>query len=152
MSAARILSAALLVFCGWCAGDAVQAKIAAHEKALRASAELLRRVKQETAYRQLDLAALAAALRREGVLPQGSGALQALEPPPELTKPEAECFKECVSGLGHAPAAQECERLEVYILRFEAFVRTAQEQTAQSAALTRRIGLAAGAAAALFIL
>lgn len=151
MSGLRILGALALVGCGWCTGGAVQAKIAAHEAALRRCIELLRRVRQEVAYRRTDLGVLSEELQREGLLPPGS-ALQTLAAPPELAKPEAACFAACFSQLGRAGAQQECERLDYYAQRLEAYLRAAQSRTQSAAALCRRLGLAAGAVLALLFL
>lgn len=151
MSAFRLVGALLLVCCGWCAGDAVQARYAKREKALRGTVELLRRVRQEVAYRRADFGGLCRQLRAEKLLPDNSCTLQNLPPPPQLTRQEAACFIECVAGLGRAGAQQECERLDYYISRFEAFLAAAQRQTQSSAALSHRLGLAAGAVLALLL-
>lgn len=151
MTALRLAGAALLVGCGWCAGDAAQSCLAAHEDALRRCVELLHRIRQEVAYRRADLSCLYEELRREGFALSGES-LQSLAPPPALTKDEASCFSECVSGLGRASARQECERLDYYLQRFEEYLRAAQGRTQSGAALTRRLGLAAGAVAALLFI
>ena len=77
---------------------------------------------------------------------------QNLSPPESFSAQEAACFRACVSGLGRTEAVQECERLRLYILRFEAF-RAESGQLAQTrVSLSRRLGLGAGLAAAIFFL
>lgn len=150
MSLLRVLGALLLVGCGWCAGGAAQAKLTAHEAALRSMVELLQRIRQEVAYRRQDLGCLYTQLQREGVLPpQTGGALQTLAAPAPLTRQEAACFTACMAGLGHVDAQQECERLDYYIARFAQFLAAAQTQAQARAALSRKLGLAAGAMLAL---
>lgn len=151
MSAARAVGALLLVVSGWCAGGAVQASLTAHEDELRRALELLRRVQSEIGYRRADLDSIAEQLRREGMLPPQTGALRSLAPPPTFSRREAECFAECVAGLGRAPAEAECERLGHYIRRFEEYLSEASDRARRCAPLTRRLGLAAGAVAALMV-
>lgn len=152
MSALRAAAALLLVGCGWCAGGAVQARLAAHENALRRTLALLRRIRREVAFSHADLGALCARLKQEGEWTVRAASLQTLAPPPELTQSEGECFTECMAGLGRAAAPKECERLDGFIARFEEYLEEARRQTQAKAPLTRRLGLAAGALAALFIL
>lgn len=52
------------------------------------------------------------------------------------------CFEQCFSGLGQCEAAQECERLDYYTARFEAFLQQAQQEAAACAGLSCRLGLA----------
>lgn len=151
MNALRFAGALLFVGCGWCAGSAVQARLTAHENALRATAELLQRIRQEVAYRRADFDSLCRQLASEGLVPPGSR-LQELAPPPALSKEEHACFQECVSGLGRASAQQECERLDYYIQRFEVFLQVARQQTQSKAVLSRKLGLAAGIVLALLFL
>ena len=152
-TALRLLGAALLLGCGWCVGDAVQARADAHAGALRQVLRLLERVRQEIAYRRADLNLLYRRLVREGLVPGGADAsLQTLAPPAALAAAEAACLAECLAGLGHAAAAQECERLEYYIARFKSFLQQAEARAAAQAALSRRLGLAAGAVLALLFL
>lgn len=151
MSALRLAGALLFICCGWCAGDAVQGRYLKREAALRGTVELLRRVRQEVAYHRADLSALCRRLYAEKLLPADNCTLQNLPPPLQLTGQEAACFEECFSGLGRAGAQQECERLDYYIGRFEVFLAAAQRQTQSCAALSRRLGLAAGAVLALML-
>ena len=58
----------------------------------------------------------------------------------------------CFAGLGQSEAAQECERLDYYSARFEAFLHQAQQKAASGQGLPCRLGLAAGAVAALILL
>lgn len=152
MSLLRAAAALVLVCGGWCAGEAWQTRLAAHEAAVRDTLALLQRVRQEIAYRREDLYALAEQLRCEGLLPPQSASLQTLAPPLALTRQEAACFAECFAGLGRSAAQAECERLELYICRFEAFLAAAAQRSRAGAALSRRLGLAAGAVLALLVL
>lgn len=142
----------MFVGCGWCAGAAGAAKLTAHERALENTAALLRRIRQEIAYRRADLGGLCAALRAEGLIGPECAALCSLPAPPQLTKSEAECFAECVSALGRAGAEQECERLDYYIARFDAFLSAARLRAQSQTVLYRKLGLAAGAVAALLFI
>lgn len=152
MSALRLVGAVLLVCSGWCAGAGFGARLAAHEAALRRTVGLLRRITQEIGCRRAELGSLYTRLCREGLL-QGSagGTLQTLTAPPQLTAQEAECFLECMSGLGRTGAEQECERLGYYTARFEAFLSEAERQTQARAVLGRKLCLAAGAVLALLL-
>ena len=78
--------------------------------------------------------------------------LQALAPPASFRAEERLCFEQCFSGLGQCEAAQECERLDYYTARFEAFLQQAQQEAAACAGLSCRLGLAAGAVLALIFL
>lgn len=151
MSGLRALGALLLIGCGGCAGSAWQARLKARTDALRQTVRLLRRVRQEVAYRRTDFARLAQTLCREGILPPGA-VLQGLAPPPALRREEAACFAECFGGLGRSGAEQECARLDYYIGRFEEFTGEAQRAAAAQAGLACRLGLAAGAVLALLFL
>ena len=71
--------------------------------------------------------------------------LQALAPPASFRAEERLCFEQCFSGLGQCEAAQECERLDYYTARFEAFLQQAQQEAAACAGLSCRLGFAAGA-------
>ena len=143
----------LLPFCGWLAGDLVQSRRNERLDALQQTIALLQRIRQEILYRRADLQALYRQLCREGILPETAATLQqtpALSA--ALTPEEQRCFRECMDGLGRTEAVQECERLRLYILRFEAF-RAASGQLAQTrVSLSRRLGLGAGLAAAIFFL
>ena len=117
-----------------------------------ALSQQLRRLEQEISCRRAELGLLYRTLCREGLLSPEAGRFQNLSPPESFSAQEAACFRACVSGLGRTEAVQECERLRLYILRFEAF-RAESGQLAQTrVSLSRRLGLGAGLAAAIFFL
>ena len=132
------MGAALLPLCGWLTGAALQAGKEQHILQLRHTVELLRRIRQEVAYRRPDMELLCRCLMQEGLL----------TPAEKLQL----CFEQCFSGLGQCEAAQECERLDYYTARFEAFLQQAQQEAAACAGLSCRLGLAAGAVLALILL
>ena len=144
----------LLPLCGWLTGAALQAGKEQHILQLRHTVELLRRIRQEVAYHRPDMELLCRCLTREDLLEDLEPAekLQALAPPASFRAEERLCFEQCFSGLGQCEAAQECERLDYYIARFEAFLQQAQQEAAACAGLTCRLGLAAGAVLALIFL
>lgn len=152
MMGLRAAGAVLLVVCGWLAGDAVQAGCRAHVQALRWAVWLVQRLRQEIAYRQADLGSLYRQLCREDpdLPPQGS--LAELPLPQALTRREQDTLAECLSGLGRTTAEQECERLDYYRLRLEEALAEADRQEKARAALTHRLGLAAGAVLALWLI
>ena len=143
----------LLPLCGWLAGDAVQAKTTMHLTALQHTIELLQRIRQEIQYRRADLQSLYRQLCREGLLAQThGGTLQQLPAPERLSAAERACFIECFDGLGHAEAAQECERLGYYTARSEDYLQQARRTAQQQAGLPHRLGLAGGMMLALLFL
>ena len=148
------VGAMLLPLCGWLTGAALQAGKEQHILQLRHTVELLRRIRQEVAYHRPDMELLCRCLTREDLLEDLEPAekLQALAPPASFRAEERLCFEQCFSGLGQCEAAQECERLDYYIARFEAFLQQAQQEAAACAGLTCRLGLAAGAVLALIFL
>lgn len=148
------VGAALLPLCGWLTGAALQAGKEQHILQLRHTVELLRRIRQEVAYRRPDMELLCRCLIQEKLLEDLTPAekLQALAPPESFRAEEKLCFEQCFSGLGQSEAAQECERLDYYIARFEAFLQQAQQEAAACAGLPCRLGLAAGAVLALIFL
>ena len=89
-------AAALLLLCGWLTGSAFQVRTEQHILQLQRTVELLQRIRQEIAYRRLDL--------------------------------------------------------DYYSARFEAFLHQAQQKAASGQGLPCRLGLAAGAVAALILL
>ena len=145
------MGAALLPLCGWLTGAALQAGKEQHILQLRHTVELLRRIRQEVAYRRPDMELLCRCLIQEGLLTPAEK-LQALAPPASFRTEERLCFEQCFSGLGQCEAAQECERLDYYTARFEAFLQQAQQEAAACAGLSCRLGLAAGAVLALIFL
>ena len=147
-------AAALLLLCGWLTGSAFQVRTEQHILQLRHTVELLRRIRQEVAYRRPDMELLCRCLIQEGLLEDLTPAekLQALAPPASFHAEERLCFEQCFSGLGQCEAAQECERLDYYTARFEAFLQQARQEAAACAGLSCRLGLAAGAVLALIFL
>ena len=149
----RGFSLLLIPLCGWLAGDAVQAKTTLHLAALQRTIELLQRIRQEIAYRRLDLEQLQRCLVQEKLLESDAAPkLQEIPAPERFDDAERLCFEQCFAGLGQSEAAQECERLDYYSARFEAFLHQAQQKAASGQGLPCRLGLAAGAVAALILL
>ena len=148
------VGAALLPLCGWLTGTALQAGKEQHILQLRHTVELLWRIRQEVAYRRPDMELLCRCLIQEELLEDMVPAekLQDLAPPESFRAEERLCIKQCFSGLGQCEAAQECERLDYYIARFEAFLQQVQQEAAACAGLSCRLGLAAGAVLALIFL
>lgn len=62
------MGAALLPLCGWLTGAALQAGKEQHILQLRHTVELLRRIRQEVAYRRPDMELLCRCLIQEGLL------------------------------------------------------------------------------------
>lgn len=150
MRTLRFVCALFWLGCGWCAGDVACQNARRHLTALEETLLLLQRVRQEIGYRRTDLAVLFRRLEGEGLVAGES--FQALCPPPGLTRPEVTCYIECFSGLGHTEAVQECQRLAFYQERFTAFLRQAQEHARPQLELSRKLGFAAGLAAAVLCL
>lgn len=155
MSLLRLVGACFWVVCGWFGGDCFCVQTQTHLDELDKTIELLRRLKQEISCRRTDLNLLYPALRREKALdfcPSPAESFQTLPAPVSFSKAERICFQECFSGLGHAEAAQECDRLELYLQRFTQFRSTAEKAAQTRFALARRLGLGAGLAAAILFL
>mgnify|MGYP003272141688 FL=1 len=115
--------------------------------------ELLQRIRQEIAYRRLDLEQLQRCLVQEKLLESDAAPkLQEIPAPERFDDAERLCFEQCFAGFGQSEAAQECERLDYYSARFEAFLHQAQQKAASMQGLPCRLGLAAGAVAALILL
>ena len=114
--------------------------------------ELLQRIRQEIAYRRLDLEQLQRCLVQEKLLESDAAPkLQEIPVPERFDDAERLCFEQCFAGFGQSEAAQECERLDYYSARFEAFLHQAQQKAASGQGLPCRLGLAAGAVAALIL-
>ena len=146
-------AAALLLLCGWLTGSAFQARTEQHILQLQRTVELLQRIRQEIAYRRLDLEQLQRCLVQEKLLESDAAQkLQEIPAPERFDDAERLCFEQCFAGLGQSEAAQECERLDYYSARFEAFLHQAQQKAASGQGLPCRLGLAAGAVAALILL
>ena len=122
-------AAALLLLCGWLTGSAFQARTEQH------ILQLQRCLVQEK-------------LLESDAAPK----LQEIPAPERFDDAERLCFEQCFAGLGQSEAAQECERLDYYSARFEAFLHQAQQKAASGQGLPCRLGLAAGAVAALILL
>ena len=69
-----------------------------------------------------------------------------------LKADEAACLTECLAALGRADAGQECARLDYYRERLDGYLDRAEEEERRSAAIDRRLGLAAGAVLGLLAL
>lgn len=146
-------AAALLLLCGWLTGSAFQVRTEQHILQLQRTVELLQRIRQEIAYRRLDLEQLQRCLMQEKMLESDAAPkLQEIPAPESFDDAERLCFEQCFAGLGQSEAAQECERLDYYSARFEAFLHQAQQKAASGQGLPCRLGLAAGAVAALILL
>ena len=146
-------AAALLLLCGWLTGSAFQVRTEQHILQLQRTVELLQRIRQEIAYRRLDLEQLQRCLVQEKLLESDAAPkLQEIPAPERFDDAERLCFEQCFAGLGQSEAAQECERLDYYSARFEAFLHQAQQKAASRQGLPCRLGLAAGAVAALILL
>ena len=137
-------AAALLLLCGWLTGSAFQVRTEQHILQLQRTVELLQRIRQEIAYRRLDLEKLLESDEAQK--------LQEIPAPERFDDAERLCFEQCFAGFGQSEAAQECERLDYYSARFEAFLHQAQQKAASGQGLPCRLGLAAGAVAALILL
>ena len=146
-------AAALLLLCGWLTGSAFQVRTEQHILQLQRTVELLQRIRQEIAYRRLDLEQLQRCLVQEKLLESDAAPkLQEIPAPERFDDAERLCFEQCFAGLGQSEAAQDCERLDYYSARFEAFLHQAQQKAASRQGLPCRLGLAAGAVAALILL
>ena len=129
-------AAALLLLCGWLTGSAFQARTEQHILQLQRTVEQLQRC-----------------LVQEKLLESDEvQKLQEIQAPERFDDAERLCFEQCFAGLGQSEAAQECERLDYYSARFEAFLHQAQQKAASGQGLPCRLGLAAGAVAALILL
>jgi hypothetical protein len=167
LSVVRLLlrgcGAALLTFCGWYAGLLHQRGVRTHRMELEQAERLLLRIRQEIEYRHRALDELYRELVAEGNLacfvpqnPQNQDAanasFHALRPPPSFSAEEKACFAECMAGLGHTEARQECDRLNFYVGQFAQFRLRAEEAERKAAALDRKLGFAGGAVLALLLL
>lgn len=151
----RLIGAALLPLGGWLAGDIFLQKAREHIRALEWTVELLQRIRQEIEFRRADLCQIDRKLHQEGFFsgrPEHQ-CLQELSAPEALSLEEKQCFRACLSGIGRqTEAAQECERLREYIMRFQEFLQRASRTLQSQAGLPHRLGLAAGAILALALI
>lgn len=126
-------AAALLLLCGWLTGSAFQARTEQHILQLQRTVELLQRIRQEIAYRRLDLEQLQRCLVQEKLLESDAAPkLQEIPAPERFDDAERLCFEQCFAGFGQSEAAQQ--------------------KAASMQGLPCRLGLAAGAVAALILL
>lgn len=151
MNFLRCAGVLLLPLCGWLAGNTARQKTMQHLAMLERTIVLLQRIRQEILFRRADLTGLYAHLCQEEtfLLQKGAGSFQTAAPPQELTEAERRCLQECLQGLGKTEAAQEVQRLEYYIDRFQTFLRDSQCRAQQQGTLPDKIGLSAGAVLAL---
>lgn len=152
MSLLRMVGACFWVGCGWLSGDWICVRVQQHLEDLDKTLQLLQRLEQEISCRRAELEPLYRTLCREGLLSPEAGCFQNLFAPESFSAQETACFRACVSGLGRTEAVQECERLRLYILRFEAFRAESGRLAQTRVSLSRRLGLGAGLAAAIFFL
>lgn len=153
MNFLRIFCAAFWMGCGWCAGDAACLRTRRHLAALEQTLLLLERVRQEISFRHTDLGVLRRRLIQDGMLPESSGTeANSFDPPVGLNQLEKACFAECFSGIGRTEAEQECQRLALYQKRFTSFLEQARECARPQLELNRKLGIAAGLAAAILCL
>lgn len=148
MKLLRIFCAIFWIGCGWCAGDAASLRTRRHLAALEQTLLLLERVRQEIGLRRTDLRTLHRRLIQDALLPEATGFC----PPPGLNRQEKACFVECFSGIGRTEAEQECQRLALYQERFTSFLEQARESARPQLELDRKLGIAAGLAAAILCL
>ena len=153
MNLLRIFCAAFWMGCGWCAGDAVCLRTRQHLAALEQTLLMLERVRQEIGFRHTDLGLLRRRLIQDGILPESdSTESNGFCPPLGLNRQEKACFDECFSGIGRTEAEQECQRLALYQERFTSFLEQARESARPQLELNRKLGIAAGLAAAILCL
>ena len=96
-------AAALLLLCGWLTGSAFQARTEQHILQLQRTVELLQRIRQEIAYRRLDLEQLQRCLVQEKLLESDAAPkLQEIPAPERFDDAERLCFEQCFAGLGKA--------------------------------------------------
>lgn len=143
----RLLCGAFWLACGWCAGDAVCLHTRQHLAALEQTILLLQRLRQEIGLRHTELGLLFERLAREGLVKGES--FGAIRPPAGLTPPEQACFAQCFGALGRTGAVEECQRLLYYQQRFAGLLARAERQARPQLELSRKLGLAAGLAAAI---
>ena len=159
MSALRWAAAVLLAAGGLCVGEARCQQLAQRRRALEEATALLARLRQEIGYRRADLGRLYAVLAAEygpaSALGRAMAAAESfgqMPPPAPLRQEEAACLTECLAALGRADAGQECARLDYYRERMDGYLDRAEEEERRSAAIDRRLGLAAGAVLGLLAL
>lgn len=155
MSILRVIGACFWVGCGWLGGDFFCVRTQEHLDDLDKTIRLLHRLQQEISCRRTELNALYQDLFREDMLfrdSQSDGCFRTLNAPSSFQKQEADCFYDCFSHLGRAEASQECDRIRFCIQRFEEFREEAEQASKTQLALSRKLGLGAGLAAAILFL
>ena len=96
-------AAALLLLCGWLTGSAFQARTEQHILQLQRTVELLQRIRQEIAYRRLDLEQLQRCLVQEKLLESDAAQkLQEIPAPERFDDAERLCFEQCFPALAKA--------------------------------------------------
>lgn len=96
-------AAALLLLCGWLTGSAFQVRTEQHILQLQRTVELLQRIRQEIAYRRLDLEQLQRCLVQEKLLESDAAPkLQEIPAPERFDDAERLCFEQCFAGLAKA--------------------------------------------------
>lgn len=148
----RVGGAFCLVFCGWCVGDTICVRGQEHQKALQKTVLLFERIRREIEFRRTDLNRLLRSLQEEELADRDAPSLQQIPPFSPLTRREQSIFRECMTGLGHLDAAQECQRLAFYQEQFEVFQRELAPKLKTTQELSRKLGLAVGLAVAILLL
>ena len=146
-------AAALLLLCGWLTGSAFQARTEQHILQLQRTVELLQRIRQEIAYRRLDLEQLQRCLVQEKLLESDAAPkLQEIPAPEDLMMRNAFALSSALPALAKAKRHRNANDWIITLARFEAFLHQAQQKAASGQGLPCRLGLAAGAVAALILL
>mgnify|MGYP002517235415 CR=1 FL=1 len=153
MNILRWAGGCLWIGCGWFAGDFAAQRTRRHLNDLSDTLRLLRRIQQEITCRRTDLNQLYQTLLREGMVQEMPDitALRQLPPPASFLHPEAECFRECMAGMGRLGAVQECAQLELCIQQLEEYFRQAQQTARTTLELAHKLGLGAGLAVAILL-
>ena len=153
MNLLRVIGGCFCVGCGWFWGDWFCLQTQRHLDELDCTIRMLCRTEQEIACCRTDLEQLYQAFCRDGTIPPGQqgGTFFRVAPPDTFSRREADCLRECLSGLGHADAVRECSRLRLYIGQLETMREDAGRAAENHLALFRKLGLGAGLAAAILL-
>ena len=96
-------AAALLLLCGWLTGSAFQVRTEQHILQLQRTVELLQRIRQEIAYRRLDLEQLQRYLVQEKLLESDAAPkLQEIPAPERFDDAERLCMSSALPALAKA--------------------------------------------------
>ncbi len=149
----KFIGAVFLALAGWAAGAAVCQRMTLHKKALGEILTLLRQTEEEIRFRHGNLTQFVIQQRERGgyttlVLPK-DGWLQTIAPPRYLRPEEQALFRRCFARIGYGTAAQESERLQLFIRQFEGFYDIAAQHEGRALAIDRKVGLAIGTMCAL---